>query len=137
MANNGPFGFDPEDVERALREAGIDVRDLVAKASEYIDRTSANPLASLFSQFVQPERPRAAKPESETTGETGSGVWVIFTVDDDGGARIDQVFPSELEALRAHRDNTDDRRRVRFLPYGVPASVLDPTTLGKPDQAAD
>ncbi|WP_067690241.1 hypothetical protein [Nocardia jejuensis] len=125
MATNGPFGFDPEDLERAMREAGIDVRDLLAKAGEYIDRSSANPLAALFGQFVQPERPRAAKPERETTGETGSGVWVIYTLDEDGGARVDQVFPNELEALRAHRDNTDGSRRVRFLPYGVPASVLD------------
>ncbi|AYF76754.1 hypothetical protein D7D52_26380 [Nocardia yunnanensis] len=124
MAANGPFGFDPEDFERALREAGIDVRDMLAKAGEYLDRTSANPLGALFGQFVQPDRARA-KPEPETTGESGSGVWVIYTIEETGGARIDQVFPNELEALRAHRDNTDDRCRVRFLPYGVPASVLD------------
>lgn len=127
MATNGPFGIDPEDFERALRDAGIDVRDLLAKAGEYIDRTSTNPLGSLLGQFVRPERAHPPKAEGETTGETGSGVWVIYTIDDAGGARVDQVFPSELEALRAHRDNTDDRRRVRFLPYGVPASVLDAT----------
>ncbi|MCU1641570.1 MAG: hypothetical protein JWN03_1845 [Nocardia sp.] len=127
MANNGPFGIDPEEFERALREAGIDFRDLIGKAGEYIDRAGSNPLASLLGQFVQPERTRPPKPEAETTGETGSGVWAIFTIGDDGEARVDQVFPSELEALRAHRDNTDDRRRVRFLPYGVPASVLDAT----------
>nr|WP_330232222.1 hypothetical protein [Nocardia sp. NBC_00508] len=50
---------------------------------------------------------------------------MIYNIDDIGEASFDQVFPSELEALRAHRDNTDDRRRVRFLPYVVPASVLD------------
>ncbi|WP_459957871.1 hypothetical protein [Nocardia sp. IFM 10818] len=127
MATNGPFGIDPEEFERALREAGIEVRDLIAKAGEYIDRTSANPLGALFAQFVQPERTRPPKSEGETTGETGSGVWAIYTLDDTGAARVDQVFPTELEALRAHRDNTDERRRVRFLPYGVPASVLDAT----------
>ncbi|MBP2193914.1 hypothetical protein ACWDYH_34810 [Nocardia goodfellowii] len=125
MANNGPFGIDPEDFERALREVGGEFRDKLEQASQYIDRTSFNTLASLLGQFVQPERPSAPKPEGPTTGETGSGAWVIYTLDDDGAARVDQVFPSELEALRAHRDNTDDRRRVRFLPYGVPASVLD------------
>ncbi|SUA80481.1 Uncharacterised protein [Nocardia otitidiscaviarum] len=125
MANNGPFGVDPEDFERALREAGIEIRDLLDKASEYLDRTSANPLTSLLGQFVAPQRPRPPQPEGETTGETGSGVWAIYTIEEDGGARVDQVFPNELEALRAHRDNTDARRRVRFLPYGVPASVLD------------
>ncbi|WP_067813699.1 hypothetical protein [Nocardia inohanensis] len=127
MATNGPFGIDPEDFERALREAGIEMRDLLGKAAEYVDRTSLNTLAGLLGQFVQPERPRTAKPEGDTAGETGSGVWAIYTLDEDGGARVDQVFPSELEALRAHRDNTDATRRVRFLPYGVAVSVLDAT----------
>ncbi|WP_062989226.1 hypothetical protein [Nocardia anaemiae] len=125
MAPDRPFGFDPEEFERALREAGIEFRDLLGKASTYIDRTSMNTVASLLGQFVQPERTRPPKPEGETTGETGSGVWVIYSIDDAGEARVEQVFPSELEALRAHRDNTDTRRRVRFLPYGVPATVLD------------
>lgn len=126
MAADRPFGIDPEDFERALRDAGIDFRDLIGKASGYIDRTGVNTLASLLGQFVpQPERTRPSKPEAETTGETGSGVWVIYSIDDAGEARVEQVFPSELEALRAHRDNTDERRRVRFLPYGVPATALD------------
>ena len=43
----------------------------------------------------------------------------------EGGARIEQVYPTEIEALRANRDNTDESRRVRFLPYGVAVSVLD------------
>ncbi|MEV0355086.1 hypothetical protein AB0H71_03395 [Nocardia sp. NPDC050697] len=130
MATNGPFGLDPEDVERALREAGIELRDLIGKAGGYLERVdgaSIGSLAALLGQFApHPEKPRTPpQPEGETTGATGSGVWVIYTVDEDGTARVDQVFPSELEALRAHRDNTDDRRRVRFLPYGVPAGVLD------------
>ncbi|MFF3228229.1 hypothetical protein ACFYV7_35920 [Nocardia suismassiliense] len=121
MAPDRPFGIGPEDLERALREAGIEIRDFLGK----VDRTGVNTLASLFGQFVQPERAQPPKPEDETTGETGSGVWVIYRVDDAGEARVEQVFPSELEALRAHRDNTDENRRVRFLPYGVPATVLD------------
>lgn len=128
MATNGPFGIDPEEFERALRGAGSELRDLLGRAGLHLDRvdqTSASTLAGLLAQFVQPERPRPPKPEGETTGETGSGVWAIYSVDDSGEARVDQVFPSELEALRAHRDNTDARRRVRFLPYGVPVSVLD------------
>ncbi|MEV6280405.1 hypothetical protein [Nocardia sp. NPDC051832] len=126
MANNGPFGIDPEDFERVLREVGVEFRDKLEQASQYIDRNSFNALGALLGQFAQQqERPSAPKPEGPTTGETGSGVWAIYTLGADGEARVDQVFPNELEALRAHRDNTDDRRRVRFLPYGVPASVLD------------
>ncbi|PPJ25501.1 hypothetical protein [Nocardia nova] len=125
MANNGPFGIDPEEFERALREAEIEFRDLLGKAAGYLDRSTVNSLTSLFGQFVQPERARSPEPDDATTGETGSGVWAIYSVDDAGEARVEQVFPTELEALRAHRDNTDERRKVRFLPYGVPASVLD------------
>ncbi|MEV0708755.1 hypothetical protein [Nocardia aurea] len=128
MATNGPFGIGPEDFERALRGAGTELRDLLGKAGVYLDRvdhTTVGSLASLLGQFTRPEAPRAPKPEGETSGETGSGVWAIYSLGDNGEARVDQVFPNELEALRAHRDNTDDRRRVRFLPYGVPASVLD------------
>ncbi|MDT5143455.1 MAG: hypothetical protein QOI79_2818, partial [Mycobacterium sp.] len=32
---------------------------------------------------------------------------------------------SELDALRANRNNTDATRKVRFLPYGIAVSVLD------------
>ncbi|MET0315861.1 MAG: hypothetical protein ABW188_03470, partial [Rhodococcus fascians] len=48
----------------------------------------------------------------------------IYTVSDDGAA-IDQVFATELDALRAHKDNTDPTRKVRFLPYGMSVSALD------------
>ncbi|MEU8894460.1 hypothetical protein [Nocardia sp. NPDC048505] len=126
MANNGPFGIDPEDFERVLREVGGEFRDKLEQAGNYIDRGSLNALAGLLGQFTQQQpRPAEPKPEPPTTGETGSGVWAIYTLDADGTARVDQVFPNELEALRAHRDNTDSSRRVRFLPYGVPAGVLD------------
>ena len=36
---------------------------------------------------------------------------------------------AELDALRANKNNTDPTRKVRFLPYGIAASVLD----GSPD----
>ncbi|MDO3646181.1 hypothetical protein [Nocardia mangyaensis] len=128
MATNGPFGIDPEDFERALRGAGAELLDLLGKAGvnlDRVERADIGSLSSLIGQFFQSQPTPAPKPEGETAGETGSGVWAIFSIDETGQASVDQVFPTELEALRAHRDNTDDRRRVRFLPYGVPASVLD------------
>ena len=68
-------------------------------------------------------RPRPA-PET-TTGEAGDGVWTIYTVDADGGARVEQVYATELDALRANKNNTDPKRKVRFLPYGIAVSALD------------
>ena len=68
---------------------------------------------------------RRSRPGPETTGEAGDGVWAIYTVDADGGARVEEVFASELDALRANKNNVDPKRKVRFLPYGIAVSVLD------------
>ncbi len=68
---------------------------------------------------------RRSRPGPETTGEAGDGVWAIYTVDADGGARVEEVYASELDALRANKNNVDPKRKVRFLPYGIAVSVLD------------
>src|SRR6476469_4034951 len=122
MANNGPFGFDPEDFERAAREAGEGLRDAFENLTSGLAQSGGGAWTSVFSDFARaPHR----TPKPETTGDAGSGVWAIFALDADGIARVDQVYPTELDALRANRDNTDPRRRVRFLPYGVTISILD------------
>lgn len=123
MSGNGPFGFDPDDFDRVAREAGEGLRE----ALDGINRFFATPgdragWAGLLDEVTRFSKPRS---EPETTGETGDGVWAIYTVDDDGGAHIEQVYPSELDALRANKTNTDPTRRVRFLPYGIAVSVLD------------
>lgn len=127
MVNNGPFGIDPEEFDRVLREAGEGLRD----ALEGVGRFLGNPgehagWSGFLDDFARNSRARA---QPETTGETGDGVWVIYTVDADGGAHVEQVYPSELDALRANKNNTDADRKVRFLPYGIAVSVLD----GDPD----
>ncbi|WP_342660241.1 Uncharacterized protein Rruber_04921 [Rhodococcus ruber] len=123
MGENNPFGFDPEDLDRVFRDAGEGLRDLAAKIGRFVEQPDAGiPWASIFPDLAGAPRTRPAPP---TAGETGDGVWVIYTLDDDGTARVEQVFPTELEALRAHKNNTDPRRSVRFLPYGVTAGILD------------
>lgn len=128
MAANGPFGFDPEDLERVMREAGDGVRELMEGIGKFAESgPGAGGWSSMFADLAgtqQSRKPRPA-PEPETTGEKGDGVWAIFTVDAAGIARAEQVYATELDALRAHRDNTDARRQVRFLPYGVTISVFD------------
>ena len=78
--------------------------------------------SAFLDEFGRRSRPRS---EPETTGEAGEGVWAIYTVDADGGAHVEQVYATELDALRANKHNTDSSRKVRFLPYGIAVSVLD------------
>ncbi|WP_370330912.1 hypothetical protein [Mycolicibacterium hippocampi] len=132
-SSGGPFGFDPEDFDRVVREAGEGLREALDGLGRFVNTSGERAGWSvLFDEFTRGARPRT---RPETTGETGDGVWAIYTVDDDGGAHIDQVYPTELDALRANKNNTDPARRVRFLPYGIAVSVLDaPDT---PDPAED
>jgi hypothetical protein len=121
MSNNGPFGFDPEDLDRLVREAGEGLRDAFGKLIDTGGQRAG--WSVLFDEVGRRSRPRP-----ETTGEAGDGVWAIYTVDDDGGATVDQVFASELDALRGNKHNTDPKCKVRFLPYGIAVAVLDEAT---------
>ncbi|MGE5695370.1 MAG: hypothetical protein ACM4D3_09050 [Candidatus Sericytochromatia bacterium] len=125
MAKDGPFGFDPDEFDRVVREAGEGLRDAFEQVGKFFTFPAERVgWSTLFDEFTG----RAARrSQPETTGEAGDGVWAIYTVDDDGAARIEQVYPTELDALRAHKNNTDPSRRVRFLPYGIAVSVLDAT----------
>lgn len=126
----GPFNFGPEDFDRFAREAGDGLRDMVGKLFE----GQAGPGAfSMFFDDAARGRSRT-QPRPETAGETGSGVWAVFVVDEDGGARVEQVYATELDALRANKNNTDPRRKVRFLPYGIAVSALDEALDGEPGE---
>lgn len=128
-SNSGPFGFDPEDLDRVVREAGEGLREAIDGLGRFLNTPGERAgWSTLFDT-----RPRT---RPETTGETGDGVWAIYTIDDDGGAHIEQVYPTELDALRANKENTDPKRRVRFLPYGIAVSVLDSAAGGGADNPA-
>lgn len=119
MASNGPFGFDPEDLDRLVREAGEGLRDALGKVFE---QSGGRPGWNvIFDEFGG----RRSRPEPETAGEAGDGVWAIYTVNEAGAATVEQVYASELDALRANKHNTDPNRKVRFLPYGIAVSALD------------
>jgi len=118
MSNNGPFGFDPEDFDRLAREAGEGLRDAFGKLFQSTgDRGS---WGVLFDEVG-----RRSRPQPETTGEAGDGVWAIFIIADDGSATVEQVYATEIDALRANKTNTDPKRKVRFLPYGIAVTALD------------
>jgi hypothetical protein len=122
VGDYGAFGFDPDDFERVIREGSEGLRD----AFERIGRFVGAPVGARtgWSAFFE-DLSRRSRPAPETAGEAGDGVWSIYTVDDDGGARVEQVYATELDALRANKNNLDPKRKVRFLPYGIGVSVLD------------
>jgi hypothetical protein len=120
MENNGPFGFDPDDIDRVVREASEGLRDAFGR---FLNQSGGNAgFGVLFDEFTRRTRPRS---QPETAGEAGDGVWAIYITDADGKAHVEQVYQSELDALRANKHNTDTNRSVRFLPYGIDVSVLD------------
>ena len=121
MGEHGAFGFDPDDFDRMIREGSEGLRDLFERIGNFVAAPGGRAgWSAIFEDLSR--RPRSGP---ETTGETGDGVWAIYTVDGDGGARVEEVYATELDALRANKDNLDPKRKVRFLPYGIAASVLD------------
>ena len=121
MGEYGAFGFDPDEFDRVIREGSEGLRDVFERISKFVAAPGAGTGWSAFFEDVS-RRPRS---RPETAGEAGDGVWAIYTVDDAGGARVEQVYATELDALRANKNNVDPKRKVRFLPYGIAVSVLD------------
>lgn len=121
MGDYGPFGFDPDEFDRVIREGSEGLRDAFERIGRFLSSSGAGTGWSAIFEDLS----RRSRPAPETAGEAGDGVWAIYTVDDDGGARVEQVYATELDALRANKDNTDPKRKVRFLPYGIAVSVLD------------
>ncbi|MDT5257909.1 MAG: hypothetical protein QOD10_2989 [Mycobacterium sp.] len=121
MGEYGAFGFDPDEFDRVIREGSEGLRDLFGR----IGRIVAGPGTGAGWSAVFEDFSRRPRPTPETAGEAGDGVWAIYTVDDDGGAHVEQVYATELDALRANKNNLDAKRKVRFLPYGIAVSVLD------------
>lgn len=124
MDNNGPFGIDPDDFDRVVRETGEGLRDAFEQVGKFFGTSPERAgFGMIFDQFVRPA-PRQ-RPQPETAGEAGDGVWAIYIAGADGKAHVEQVYKTELDALRANKHNTDATRSVRFLPYGIDVSVLD------------
>ncbi len=121
MDEQGAFGFDPDDFDRVIREGSEGLRDVFERVSRFV----AAPGARTGWSTIFEDLSRRPRPQPETTGEAGDGVWAIYTVDASGDARVEQVYATELDALRANKNNVDPKRKVRFLPYGIAVSVLD------------
>lgn len=112
--NENPFGFGPGEFDDLAREAKDMLGKIVGGAA------GREVFSGLFDGAVP--KPRR---QTETTGETGDGVWAVIASDEDGSARVEQVFATEIDALRSNQHNTDVTRKVRFLPYGIAVTALD------------
>ncbi len=123
MGDGGGFGFEPEDFDRVIREASEGLRDAFSRFAHFFAAAPADRSGGWSGLFDGLARMSRSGPA--TAGEAGDGVWAIYTVGDDGDAHVEQVYPTEIEALRANRHNTDPKRKVRFLPYGIAVGVLD------------
>lgn len=121
MGENRGFGFDPDEFDRMIREGSEGLRDVFERISKFV----AAPGTRAGWSTIFEDLSRGPRRAPETAGEAGDGVWAIYTVDTDGGAHVEQVYATELDALRANKDNVDPKRKVRFLPYGIAVSVLD------------
>lgn len=126
MSDHGPSGFDPENLDRLAKEVGDGLRDALGKFGGLLGDVGFD-FGTAWSSHSGDRTARRGwpSPRPTTTGDVGDGVWAIYTVTADGAARVDEVYATELDALRANKNNTDPRRQVRFLPYGVTVSVLD------------
>ncbi len=135
MDKNGPFGMDPDDFDRVVRETGEGLRDAFEKVGQFLNTSPERAgFGMLFDQFMRPAATPRQRPRPETAGEAGDGVWAIYISDGDGKAHVEQVYKTELDALRANKLNTDPHRSVRFLPYGIDVSVLDAATVVEVDE---
>lgn len=121
MSSNGPFGIDPEEFDRAVREAAESLWGSIDQVSKFFDRGADLAGWSAVVDNIVRRKPAHAP----STEANASGVWVVYTLTEDGSAHVEEVFPSEIDALRANRNNVDPKRKVRFLPFGVAVSVLD------------
>lgn len=130
MGDSGAFGFDPDDFDRVIREGSEGLRDALERIGKFLNGPGNRPAWSVLFDDMG----RRSRPAPETAGEAGDGVWAIYTVDDGGAAHVEQVYATELDALRANKNNTDPTRKVRFLPYGIAVSVLDDSP-DRPDES--
>ena len=90
MSNSGPFGIDPEEFDRVLRETGEGIRGVFDR----LGRGAA--WANVVNDLTRTPR-HATQPE--TTGDTGDGVWVVYTVATDGGERVPAGSVVHVHAL--------------------------------------
>ena len=120
MSNNGPFGFDPDDFDRVVREAG----EVFATPSAMCSSSPANvagwrrAIRSVGRRSRTPGTRNHRRDRRRVSGPSSSSATTA-------SRPSNRCTPPRLDALRANKYNTDPKRKVRFLPYGIAVTVLD------------
>ncbi|EUA53586.1 hypothetical protein I550_5224 [Mycobacterium intracellulare 1956] len=121
MGEHGGFGFDPDEFDRMIREGSEGLRDVFERVSRFVAAPGGRSgWSTIFEDMSRRPRPRPRPPARPARACGPSTPWTTAA-----GARVEQVYATELDALRANKDNLDPKRKVRFLPYGIAVSVLD------------
>lgn len=118
MAADDPFGPRDDEFDRFAREVGEGLKEMMGR----LLAGQGGPIVWSRLTDAATRRDAPGKPEP-AAADAGTGVWAVVVSGDDG-LRVEQVFPTELEALRANQHNAEPNRRVRFLPYGIAVSAL-------------
>lgn len=92
MGDYGPFGFDPDEFDRVIREGSEGLRDAFERIGRFLSSSGAGTGWSAIFEDLS----RRSRPAPETAGEAGDGVWAIYTVDADGGARVNRCMRPSL-----------------------------------------
>ena len=109
-----------EELDRFTREAGEGLSRMVGQFLEGQIRDKAfGPGGFGGSQSRPQRRPAAPDRTDERRRDSDDGVGAIVR-DTGDGVRVEQVFASEIDALRANQYNVDADRSVALLPYGTP-----------------
>lgn len=120
MTDGDPLGPRDDEFDRFAREMGEGLKDMMGRfLTGQGGQLAWSKLTDAAARRQPPPQPR---PEP-AAADAGTGVWAIVVAAADG-LRVEQVFPTELEALRANQHNAEPQRRVRFLPYGIAVGAL-------------
>lgn len=119
----GPNDRGSDDFDRFAREAGDGLRRLLRQALENPRATAtwADIAANAARSRPAPDPRRGPRPEPRPEPhrepqiiDADRGVWAVVGA----GDRVERIFATELDALRANQVNTDPQRGVRFLEFG-------------------